>query len=134
MTFDIEKCDLRYRTRTISIHDIECKLFRYRCDFDIDSEDFDIEYYVRYRASDTRYRGAKVPDKLFRVSDSATQAGCSESATVTEAGCPESATEAGCSESATQAGCSESAIQAGCFESATQVGSSESATQAGSTA
>jgi hypothetical protein len=65
VTFDIEKCDPRYRTRTISLHDIDCEIFRYRCDFDI--EDFDIEYFVRYRASDTRYRGAKVPDAGARV-------------------------------------------------------------------
>ena len=36
VTFDIEKCDLRYRTRSISIHDIDCKNLRYRCAFDIE--------------------------------------------------------------------------------------------------
>jgi hypothetical protein len=65
VTFDIEKCYLRYRTQSISIHDIERKNLRYRFEFDI--EDFDIEYFVRYRASDTRFRGAKDPDEASKV-------------------------------------------------------------------
>ena len=36
VTIDIEKCNLRYRIRSISIHDIDCKNLRYRCAFDIE--------------------------------------------------------------------------------------------------
>ena len=65
MTFDIEHLRYRYTISNVKNVDIERA-------FDI--EVFDIECYVRYRTSDTRYRGAKVPDERpgsVRLADSA---------------------------------------------------------------
>jgi hypothetical protein len=53
VTFDIEHLRYRYTISNVKNVDIERA-------FDI--EVFDIECYARYRTSDTRYRGAKVPD------------------------------------------------------------------------
>jgi hypothetical protein len=52
VSFDIEHLGYRYTISNVKNVDIERA-------FDI--EVFDIEYYVRYRTSDTRYRSVKVP-------------------------------------------------------------------------
>ncbi len=54
MTFDIEH--LRYRQTISNVKNVAIERA-----FDI--EVFDIERYARNRTSDTRYRGAKVPDE-----------------------------------------------------------------------
>ena len=56
----------------ISIYDIDSLSNVKKVDIEraIDIEVFDIECFVRYRTSDTRYRGAKVPDELPTYRDS----------------------------------------------------------------
>ncbi len=53
MTFDIVHVRYRYTISIVKIFDIDVLSI---------SNVYDIEYFVRYRASGTRYRGAKVPD------------------------------------------------------------------------
>jgi hypothetical protein len=56
VSFDIEHIRYRYTISNVENVDIEHA-------FDIEA--FDIECYIRYRTSDTRYRGAKDPDVIM---------------------------------------------------------------------